>query len=165
MSGSSNEDTFRHPCAHLMLTVHPTVTQKYCHPAQSGNGAVFVNTQSLCSLQGSFVINKFYISQFAWTLTKTPEGILFRPTWLVEHLGFDYKVRPVKIVDERDFPKVAKALPSSAGVVGLIPGQGAKILHALQLKSQNIKQKQCCNKFNKDFKTLKSHLKKNSWWE
>ena len=47
---------------------------------------------------------------------------------------------------------MAKALPSSAGVVGLIPGQGAKILHALQLKSQNIKQKQCCNKFNKDFK-------------
>ena len=31
---------------------------------------------------------------------------------------------------------------------GLIPGQRAKVPHA----NQNIKQKQYCNKFNKDFK-------------
>ena len=55
---------------------------------------------------------------------------------------------------------MAKTSPSSTGAVGLIPGQETKILHALQLKSQNIKQKQYCNKFNKDFKTLKSTLKK-----
>ena len=41
-------------------------------------------------------------------------------------------------------------LPSSAGHV--------KIPHALWLKNQNIKQKQYCNKFNKDFK--KAHIKK-----
>ena len=41
---------------------------------------------------------------------------------------------------------VVKTLPSNA-----IPGWGAKILHALWPKSQKIKQKQCCNKFNKDF--------------
>ena len=34
----------------------------------------------------------------------------------------------------------------------LIPGQGAKIPHASGPKNQNIKQKQYCNKFNKDFK-------------
>jgi len=32
------------------------------------------------------------------------------------------------------------------------PGQGAKITRASWPKKQNIKQKQYCNKFNKDFK-------------
>ena len=32
---------------------------------------------------------------------------------------------------------------------------GKKIPDALGLKNQTIKQKQCCNKFNKDFKTQK----------
>ena len=36
-----------------------------------------------------------------------------------------------------------------AGGAGLIPGWGAKIPHASWLKNQNIKQKQCCNKFNR----------------
>ena len=40
----------------------------------------------------------------------------------------------------------------NAGGVGSIPGQGAKIPHASWPKNQNIKQKQYCNKFNKDFK-------------
>ena len=45
-----------------------------------------------------------------------------------------------------------KTLPSNAGGAGLIPGQGAKIPHALWPKIQNTeKQKQYCNKFNKDF--------------
>ena len=47
---------------------------------------------------------------------------------------------------------MVKTLPSNAGGVGSIPGQGAKIPHALPPKNQNIKQKQYCNKFNKDFK-------------
>ena len=53
-----------------------------------------------------------------------------------------------------DFPgsPVVKTSPSNAGGVGSIPGQGAKIPHALWPKNQNIKQKQYCNKFNKDFK-------------
>ena len=48
---------------------------------------------------------------------------------------------------------MVKTLPSNAGDAGLIPGQGAKIPHALRPKNQNIKQKQYCNKFSKkDFK-------------
>ena len=47
---------------------------------------------------------------------------------------------------------VDKILPSDAGGVGLIPSQVTKIPHALHSKNQNIKQKQCCNKFNKAFK-------------
>ena len=47
---------------------------------------------------------------------------------------------------------VVKTSPSNAGGVGSIPGQGAKIPRALGPKNQNIKQKQYCNKFNKDFK-------------
>ena len=43
-------------------------------------------------------------------------------------------------------------LPSNAGGAGLITGWGVKVLHALWPKEQNIKQKQYCNKFNKDFK-------------
>ena len=41
---------------------------------------------------------------------------------------------------------------SSAGAVGSIPGQGAKIPHTLGQKYQNIKQKQYRNKFSKDLK-------------
>ena len=54
---------------------------------------------------------------------------------------------------------VLKTLPSNAGVVGSIPGWGAKIPHASQPKNQNIKQKKpCCNKFSKDLKVI--HIKK-----
>ena len=47
---------------------------------------------------------------------------------------------------------MVKTSPSSAGGVGSIPGRGAKIPRASQTKNQNIKQKQYCNKLNKDFK-------------
>ena len=46
-------------------------------------------------------------------------------------------------------------LTSNARDAGLNPGQGAKTPHALwqkKKKKKNIKQKQYCNKFNKDFK-------------
>ena len=68
----------------------------------------------------------------------------------------------------RDFPgsPVVRTLPSNAGGAGSIPGQGAKIPHASWPKNQNIKQKQYCNKFNKDFKNsphqkkfFKEHMK------
>ena len=54
----------------------------------------------------------------------------------------------------RDFPghPVVETLLSNAGGVGLIPGWGAKIPHASGPKNQNIKQKQYCNKLNKDLK-------------
>ena len=41
--------------------------------------------------------------------------------------------------------------PLDARGAGSVPGEGAKIPHDLP-KNQNIKQKQYCNKFNKDFK-------------
>ena len=41
---------------------------------------------------------------------------------------------------------------SNIGGVGLISGWGAKIPHALWPENQNMKQKQYCSKFNKDFK-------------
>ena len=46
---------------------------------------------------------------------------------------------------------MVKTLPSNAGCVGSIPGQGAKIPHALSSENQSIKQKQYGNKFSKDF--------------
>ena len=49
---------------------------------------------------------------------------------------------------------------SNAGGAGLTPGQGAKIPHASQPKTKNIKQKQYCNKFNKRFKTGPHQKKK-----
>ena len=58
---------------------------------------------------------------------------------------------------------VVKTLPSVAGVAGSIPGLGAMIPGGSRPKNQNIKQKQHCNKFNKDFKTgphQKRNLKK-----
>ena len=47
---------------------------------------------------------------------------------------------------------MVKTLPSNAGGAGSVPGQGARIPHALGPKNQNIKQKRYCNKFNKGFK-------------
>ena len=47
---------------------------------------------------------------------------------------------------------MVKTSPSNAGGAVLIPVQGAKIPHASWPENQNIKQKQHCNKFNKDFK-------------
>ena len=55
---------------------------------------------------------------------------------------------------------MVKTLTSNLGVAGLIPGERAKIPHALQPKYQNIKQKQYCNTFNKDFKNGPHQKKK-----
>ena len=44
------------------------------------------------------------------------------------------------------------ASPSNARGTSSIPDQGAKIPHASGPKNQNIKQKQYCNKSDKDFK-------------
>ena len=62
----------------------------------------------------------------------------------------------------RDFPvgPVVRTLPSNAGGVGSIPGWGANIPHVSWPKNYNMKQKQYCNKFNKDFKSG-PHGKKN----
>ena len=47
---------------------------------------------------------------------------------------------------------MVEILPSNVGAVGLIPGRGTKIPHALGSNLPlNVKQKQYCNKFNKDF--------------
>ena len=55
---------------------------------------------------------------------------------------------------------MVKTSPSNAGGASSIPGQGAKIPHALQPKNQTHKQqKQHCNKFNREFKMV--HIKKN----
>ena len=51
-----------------------------------------------------------------------------------------------------DFPGGSVVKTSNAGSVGSIPGQGAKTSHASRPKNQNTKQKQYCNRFNKDFK-------------
>ena len=50
---------------------------------------------------------------------------------------------------------VVNTLPSNAGGMSSIPGQRSNILPASWPRNQNVKQKQCCNKFNKDFKTSK----------
>ena len=63
---------------------------------------------------------------------------------------------------------VGKTLPSNAEVAGSLSGQGAKTPHAkkktkknLVAKNQKIKQKQYCNKFNKDFEKRSTSPKKN----
>ena len=63
----------------------------------------------------------------------------------------------------RDLPggSGVKTSPSNAGSADLIPGCGAKIPHTLQPKNQNVKQKQYCTKFNKDFKVVHLKINKN----
>ena len=55
---------------------------------------------------------------------------------------------------------MVETLPSNAGGAASIPGRGAKIPHASRPKNQNIKQKQYCNKFKKDFKNGPHQKKK-----
>ena len=54
----------------------------------------------------------------------------------------------------RDLPgdPVVKTSPSEAAGVDSIPRQWAKIPHASWPENQKIRQKQYCNKFNKDYK-------------
>ena len=54
---------------------------------------------------------------------------------------------------------MVKTSPSNVRDAGSISGQGAVIPHASWPKSQNIKQKQYCNKFSKDFKYYQVSLK------
>ena len=53
-----------------------------------------------------------------------------------------------------DFPGSPglKTSPFNSGGVSSIAGGETKIPHASQPKNQDIKKKQYCNKFNKDFK-------------
>ena len=51
-------------------------------------------------------------------------------------------------------------LPSNAGGAGLILGQGARTPHLTSPKNHNIKQKQYCIKFKKDFKNKSTTKKK-----
>ena len=64
--------------------------------------------------------------------------------------------KPIKIKNKylRVLPgsPVVKMSPSNAGGMGSNPGQGPKISFGPWPKHQNIKQKQYCNEFNKDFK-------------
>ena len=55
---------------------------------------------------------------------------------------------------------MVRTLPSNVGGAGSIPDPGAKIPHASWQKNQNIKHKQYCNKFNKDFKNGPHQKKK-----
>ena len=52
---------------------------------------------------------------------------------------------------------VANTSPSSARGTSSIPRQVTKTPYASRPKIQNIKQKQCCNKFSKDFKNGPHH--------
>ena len=57
---------------------------------------------------------------------------------------------------------MVKTSPSNARDSGLIPGQAAKIPHALRPKKQNMEQKQYFNKFNKGFENGLCQEKKKS---
>ena len=80
------------------------------------------------------------------------------PTALPESLALDPRAGQIQAGQQKllgqDFPggSMVKTRHSNAGGVSSIPGRGAKIPHASGPKNQNIKQKRCCNKFNKDFK-------------
>ena len=84
---------------------------------------------------------------------------------MVDSQGIIVMIYDVNRLSLWEFPggPVVKTSSFNAEGVGLILGWGAKISHALWPKSQNIKQKQYCNKFNKDFKMIliKKSLKNN----
>ena len=58
---------------------------------------------------------------------------------------------------------MVKTLPFSAGGCNSIRGQGARVPHSSWLETQNIKQKQYYNKFNKDFNKWSTWKIKHKW--
>ena len=97
------------------------------------------------------------------TLKKGQEGV--SENWESTQLNTSryYSCFPnLKIYQIWDFPggPVVKTSPSNAGGAGSIPGRGAGILCASWPENQNVKQKQYCNKFNKELKNG-PHQKKN----
>lgn len=68
----------------------------------------------------------------------------------------------------KDYPgsPVLRTSTSNAGSPGSIPGQGGDIPNALRPKNPNTRQKQCCGKFSKDFKSgpIKTAFKKLIWF-
>ena len=67
--------------------------------------------------------------------------VVFKDIWHVKQLYWDFPGGPV-----------VKTLPSSTGRVGSFPRQGTEIPCTWWSENQNIKQKQYCKQFNKDFK-------------
>ena len=70
------------------------------------------------------------------------------------------EAKPFKI-SVRDFPgcPVVKNSPSNSGGAGLTLGLGVPQGQKQKKKQKNIKQKECCNKFNKNFKNDPHQLK------
>ena len=107
-----------------------------------------------------------HLSLSSLIYTKTIKGDIHRLSFMRS-----FRLLLIKIPSLGDLPGglVVKSLSSKEEDVGLIPGWGAKILHASwHKKNQNIKQARCCNKFNKDFKNgphKKKILKKISYSE
>ena len=73
--------------------------------------------------------------------------------WIAPSATLDYTWTPSE-PRTWNFPgsPVVKTSPSNAGSASLIPGQRTKIPYASQPKKQSVKEKDYCNKFNKDFK-------------
>ena len=71
-----------------------------------------------------------------------------------KHLAFILDEGVLSKHKQEGFPGCpeVKTLPSNTWGAGLIPGGEVKIPHALWPRNQTIKQKQCYNKFHKDFK-------------
>ena len=75
------------------------------------------------------------------------------------HVRFSFLFRIKNCIIKKGLSgPVVKTSPSNAGSVCVIPAREVKIPPASQPKYHNMKQKQCCNQFNKTFKNV--HIKK-----
>ena len=90
---------------------------------------------------------------------------LYHKTLLLKGKTLQRKIS-IKVKDSGEFSgsPLVETSSSNAGGLGSIPGQGVKIPHSSWPKKQNIKQKQYCNKFNKDFKNNPHQKKKKTKW-
>ena len=88
-----------------------------------------------------------------FNVKKTPviNGVASKCSFVSSCLDFKYTYR--NDIIKEGFPEgpVFKTSLPNAGVVDMLPGGGAMIPHVLWSEKQNIKQKQHCNKFSKDF--------------
>ena len=107
--------------------------------------------QGILSTQGSKSYLHWQAGSFHWATWET----LREPFKIFKGIeNSEINDLCLKYITLGGFPSgpLVKTLPSHPGSVGLIPGWGARIPHATWPKSQNIKQKQYCNKFIKDLK-------------
>ena len=139
-------------------TVCEALTVHHCRKCRSA--FVKVSQEFYFKQNGPLLLNSWYslaasvkeviLQQIKTCISLTTRSVCFQ----LENIEVLLSQSLSKIRKMRDFPDapVVRTSPFKAGGLGVVPCGGAKTSYAWRPKSQNIKQKQYCNRCYNDFK-------------